>query len=88
MTERAVILCDGNSLGINDFRIKPFKSEVTVPKDEVINLKIHETNLIRKALQNFKYNQQAAADALGISRDALIRKMKKYEISVVKSEEK
>ena len=88
MTERAVILCDGNTLVINDFRIKPTKLEITATKNEVINLKIHETNLIRKALQSYKYNQQAAADALGITRDALIRKMKKYEISVVKSEEK
>lgn len=87
MTERAVILCRGNLLGINDFRIKPTKSDPTVPKDEAVNLKMHETNLIRKALQTHKCNQQAAADALGITRDALMRKMKKYEISVVKSEE-
>jgi len=87
MTERAVILCDGNSLRINDFRIKPTKSEITPPKDEEVNLKMHETTLIRKALQTCKCNQQAAADALGITRDALIRKMKKYEISVVKIEE-
>ncbi|MEI7525676.1 MAG: sigma-54 dependent transcriptional regulator [Mariniphaga sp.] len=86
MTERAIILCKGNILGINDFRVKPHKSEKVEQKDEVINLKTQEIKIIRKALQNSKYNQQAAADILGITRDALIRKMKKYEISLTKNE--
>ena len=87
MTERAIILCKGNVLGINDFRVKPSKSEYALPKDEIVNLKSQEIKIIRKALQNSKYNQQATADILGITRDALIRKMKKYEISVTKNEE-
>ncbi|MCX6220888.1 MAG: sigma-54 dependent transcriptional regulator [Bacteroidia bacterium] len=81
MTERAIMLCKGSTLGISDFRIKPQKSEITVQKDDMVNLKMHEINTIRKTLQNCKYNQQAAADALGIHRDALSRKMKKYDIS-------
>lgn len=87
MTERAIILCKGNILGINDFRVRPHKSEHTELKDEAVNLKTQEIKIIRKALQNSKYNQQATADILGITRDALIRKMKKYEISVTKNEE-
>ena len=86
MTERAIILCKGNILGINDFRVKPFKSEKILPKDEVVNLKTQEIKIIRKALLNSKYNQQATADILGITRDALIRKMKKYDISVTRNE--
>ncbi len=87
MTERAIILCKGNILGINDFRVKPHKTESVLPNNEVVNLKTLEIKIIRKALQNNKYNQQTTADILGITRDALIRKMKKYDISVTKNEE-
>jgi len=87
MTERAIILCKGNLLGINDFPVKPPKSAMAMQKDGLVNLKIQEIRTIRKALQNSKYNQKAAADLLGITRDALIRKMKKYDITVIKNDE-
>ena len=89
MTERAIILCKGNLLGINDFPVKPQKisSYGEHADSDSVNLKIHEIKMIRKALQSCKYNQKAAADMMGITRDALIRKMKKYDISVSKGEE-
>jgi len=86
MTERAVILCKDNVLGINDFPIKQQKDPVSESQVDSVNLKSNEINLIRKGLQNCKYNQKAAADMLGITRDALIRKMKKFEITVSRSE--
>ena len=49
-------------------------------------MKLHEIDLIQKALKRSGYNQQAAADALGIHRDALSRKMKKYNIGISRSE--
>jgi DNA-binding NtrC family response regulator len=87
MTERAIMLCKSDILGIADFRVNPKKSELSVPKDEVVDLKMNEIKNIRKALQNCNYNQQAAADLLGIHRDALSRKMKKYNININKIEE-
>jgi len=87
MTERAIILCKGNSLGINDFLVKTRQTFSTEQNTGSVNLKTHEINLIRKALKNCKYNQKAAADALGITRDALIRKMKKYNIRIARIEE-
>lgn len=87
MTERAIMLCKGDSLDIADFRVNPKKSKITVQKDEVVDLKMNEIKNIRKALQSCNYNQQAAADALGIHRDALSRKMKKYSININKVEE-
>ncbi|MEK7719692.1 MAG: helix-turn-helix domain-containing protein, partial [Bacteroidota bacterium] len=86
MTERAIMLSKGNALEISDFRIKPPKSEIIVPSADMVNLKAHEIKMIRKVLQDSKYNQQTAADLLGITRDALARKMKKYDISICKSE--
>jgi DNA-binding NtrC family response regulator len=88
MTERAIILCKGNTLGVCDYPIKYQKNEQLNAKDELVKLKVGEIKMIRKALQTCNYNQQATADVLGITRDALIRKMKKYEISVSRSEKK
>ena len=86
MVERAIILCKGNSLGISDFWIKPQNTEANISKNGVIDLKTNEIKLIKKALQICEFNQQAAANTLGITRDALIRKMKKYNISICRSE--
>lgn len=86
LAERAIILCKSPSLGIPDFpvksKMKPFSEHAT----DSFNLRIHEMNLIRKALQTNNFNQQATADALGIHRDALSRKMGKYNITICKNE--
>ena len=87
MTERAIMLCKGNSLGIDDFRVKSHRAEKETPKVEEVDLRLNEIKMIRKALQLCKYNQQTTADALGIHRDALSRKMKKYNITIGKSDE-
>ncbi len=86
MAERAVILCKSNVLGINDFPVKGTKSATTDESDNSVNLKINELYLIQKALSKARYNHQAAADALGIHRDALGRKMKKYNIKAAPEE--
>ncbi len=81
MVERAIILCKGNLLSIHDFPVKPQKTSILDKQADSVNLKLNELTLIQKALKRANYNQQAAADALGIHRDALSRKMKKYDIS-------
>ena len=88
LAERAVILCKGNLLGINDFPVDSHKISSSKDHLDSVNLKETEINLIHKALNRAKYNLQATADALGIHRDALSRKMKKYDISIRKNEDK
>jgi len=80
MVERAIILCKGNQLGVNDFPVTAQKTTAVEEKANSVNLRTNEVNLIQKALSKARYNQQTAADALGIHRDALSRKMKKYNI--------
>ncbi len=87
MTERAIMFCNGNKLGITDFQLNPKKAESDVVNDEITDLKSLEINMIRKVLIKFKYNQQVAADVLGIHRDALSRKLKKYNIKINRSED-
>ena len=87
MTERAIILCKGDLLQIADFRLKVSKDPI--PKktdDESVNLRLYEIKMIRKVLISCNYNQKAAADKMGITRDALIRKLKKYNIAINKVE--
>ncbi len=87
MAERAIILCKSNTLGVADFLIKPEHANTSGNQSESFDLKMNERCLIQKALAMNKYNQQAAADALGIHRDALSRKIKKYNVGVTKNED-
>ena len=87
MTERAIILCKSNLLEVCDFPMKTNKPEFSKPDDDMITLKANEMTMIHKALKICNFNQSAAADLLGITRDALIRKMKKYDIAVSKIDE-
>ncbi|MDP2724030.1 MAG: sigma-54 dependent transcriptional regulator [Bacteroidales bacterium] len=85
MTERAIILCKGDLLGVHDFPLKQ-PEKILHENKESLNLKRAEMAMVRKALQNCQCNQQATAEVLGITRDALIRKMKKYSIVINKVE--
>jgi len=86
MVERAIILCKGNILGAEDFPLKQHSTSHAELQIESVNLKNNEIHIIQKALQSVSYNQKAAAEILGITRDALIRKMKKYNIRINKTE--
>ena len=87
MAERAIILCKGNVLGLHDFPLRPVNPSGLYDNTKSTNLKTNEILLINQALKDSGYNQQAAADALGIHRDALSRKIKKYGITNVKTGE-
>ena len=81
MTERAILLCNMSVLGVHDFRIKPKAQPVKERHQQNLNLQENEIELIRLALFNSNFNQIRAAEALGIQRMALARKLKKYNIS-------
>ena len=84
MTERAIIISKSGSLTVNDFQAK-ISNEPESHKDKVyFNLEENESNLIRLALKIKNYNQNKTAEILGITRDSLIRRMKKYNIYVNK----
>ena len=86
MVERALILCKSESLTVNDF-LTPSQSEPEPENEEInYNLEENEMNLIRLALKEKKFNQNKTAELLGITRDSLIRRMKKYNIHVLRTE--
>ena len=87
MTERAIILSNGHSLGVRDFPVKPKLKSLKFGSSIKLNLEESEIELIRLALHNCEYNQKATAEILGISRYALIRKMKKFNIVISKNDD-
>jgi transcriptional regulator with PAS, ATPase and Fis domain len=86
MAERAFILSSNNSLTVSDFPIKTSISNSAVPENGSLDLKTVEAELLKNALKSTGYNQNAASKILGITRDALIRKMKKYNINIIKTQ--
>lgn len=86
MTERAIILCKGDVLTVMDFQTRLSNEPETHKEKVYFNLEENESNLIRLALKLKSYNQKKTAEILGITRDSLIRRMKKFNIHVNKIE--
>jgi len=74
--ERAVLMCRGEQIQPGDLGLGIQKT--LSPNLEELSLEAVETILIRKALQRFQGNVSHAAEALGLSRGALYRRMEKY----------
>jgi DNA-binding NtrC family response regulator len=87
MTERAFILNRNNKFTVQDFPFKPATQNKEAVKNKDLNLQAVEAGLVKDALKSAGNNQKAAADILGITRDALIRKMKKYNIRIIRTQD-
>lgn len=86
MTERAVILSKGDLLTVQDFPLKTGVYSSAGSSNELLTMQEQEVRLLRQALRDHGYNQKAASDALGITRDSLIRRMKKHNIRIKKED--
>jgi len=76
--EKAVILCEGNELGPDDFFFKQAMTDMQDIFDGTIEEM--EVKMIGRMLQKNSQNLSAAAEQLGISRQTLYNKMKKYKL--------
>ncbi len=89
MVERAMILSKNEYLTLVDFHqdLRGEEDEVPAPSSGYrlpkggINLEEHEKDLIKQALNQARGNQSRAANLLGISRNQLIYRLKKFEIN-------
>ncbi len=72
--ERAVLMCRTEQIQPADLGLQRTASQNL----EELSLEAVESILIRKALQRFQGNVSQAAEALGLSRGALYRRMEKY----------
>jgi DNA-binding NtrC family response regulator len=74
--ERAVLMCRGHEIQPADLGLNLQRPQAQ--NFEELSLEAVEAVLIKKALQRFEGNISHAADALGLSRGALYRRMEKY----------
>ncbi len=74
--ERAVLMCRGREIQPADLGLNIQRPQAQ--NLEELSLEAVEALLIRKALQRFQGNISQAAEALGLSRGALYRRMEKY----------
>ncbi|HEX8925330.1 MAG TPA: sigma 54-interacting transcriptional regulator, partial [Terriglobales bacterium] len=76
--ERAVLMARGNELQPADLGLVQSTKQQSNPNLEELSIESVESILIRKALQRYHGNVSQAAEALGLSRGALYRRMEKY----------
>jgi len=74
--ERAVLMCRTEQIQAGDLGLGSQRGQSQ--NLEELSLEAVESILIRKALQRFQGNVSQAAEALGLSRGALYRRMEKY----------
>jgi len=74
--ERAVLMCRTDQIQAGDLGLGGQRTQAQ--NLEELSLETVESILIRKALQRFQGNVSQAAEALGLSRGALYRRMEKY----------
>lgn len=77
--ERAVIMCEGNSLEPDDFFLSSKKKQEDVALD-TYNLEDLEKMVILKVLRQNQGNITQAAKELGLTRTSLYRRMEKYDL--------
>jgi Response regulator containing CheY-like receiver, AAA-type ATPase, and DNA-binding domains len=75
--ERAVLMARGSLVRVDDLGLRSSHTEVARPLEEM-SLEDVESFLIRKTLARFEGNVNRAAQALGLSRSALYRRLQKY----------
>lgn len=76
--ERAFILCDGNTITPDDFVLaEPLNDERLFESYNLIEV---EKMLILKAIDSHNGNLSQAAQALGLTRQSLYRRMEKYDL--------
>jgi two-component system response regulator HydG len=75
--ERAVILCEDEIISPSDFQFPQLAAGQTAI---TLNLDDNEKRLITEALEKYKGNISKAAQALGLTRAALYRRMEKHQI--------
>lgn len=76
--EKAVILSEGETIEVKSLQLNPFR--VTTPSSQDETLESMERKMIYDALAKYGNNLSLVATKLGITRQTLYNKMKRYEL--------
>jgi DNA-binding NtrC family response regulator len=77
--ERALLMAQGEVIRESDLALRPPRAEAA-SRLEAMTLDEAEKYLIRRALERYEGNVSRAADALGLSRSAMYRRLQQYGI--------
>ena len=78
VVERAVLMARGDVVRASDLGLRAGVAGAALPRLEEMSLEDVERLLIQKALARYEGNANRAAEALGLSRSALYRRLQKY----------
>jgi DNA-binding NtrC family response regulator len=78
VVERAVLMARGDVVTASDLGLRAGVAGAALPRLEEMSLEDVERLLIQKALARYEGNANRAAEALGLSRSALYRRLQKY----------
>jgi DNA-binding NtrC family response regulator len=78
VVERAVLMARGDVVTATDLGLRAGVAGAALPRLEEMSLEDVERLLIQKALARYEGNANRAAEALGLSRSALYRRLQKY----------
>jgi DNA-binding NtrC family response regulator len=78
VVERAVLMANGPSIARGDLGLQATTSESMAQRMDDMTLEEVEALLVRKALVRYEGNVSRAAEALGLSRSALYRRIQRY----------
>ncbi len=81
VVERAVLMTAGNMVMVFDLALQSGRDASVSARLEEMSLEEAERLLIKKAFARFEGNANRAAEALGLSRSALYRRLQKYGLS-------
>ncbi len=79
--ERAVLMCAGEVIRADDLALRPRAADGGAGRLEEMTLEEVEKYLIRRALERFDGNVSRAAEALGLSRSAMYRRLQQHGIA-------
>ncbi len=88
MVHRAMLVCGGGELTVEDLPPELGGGNLTEPGDEVdhfLSLEEMERRAVRRAVESCQGNLSLAARRLGIGRSTLYRKMEQYDITPPRS---
>lgn len=80
VVERAVIMSDGQQIGINDLHLSQQKFGSTLTTLTNFGLEEMEKTMVQKAINKHKGNISRAAADLGLTRAALYRRIEKFNL--------
>ena len=76
--EKAVIICDGSVLESFYFEFPEAKKEEPIKQPQIQTLEEMEYAMIKNAMEKYEGNLSLVANQLGISRQTLYNKLKRY----------